>query len=69
MSKQIKVLVLPSDRSGVGKFRSIDPHLFLQSEHSNEFHIDINYEPPMNDINFYKNYDIVAFHRNIGNDY
>ena len=55
MSKQIKVLVLPSDRSGVGKFRSIDPHLFLQSEHSNEFHIDINYEPPMNDINFYKN--------------
>jgi glycosyltransferase involved in cell wall biosynthesis len=69
MSKQIKVLVLPSDRSGVGKFRSIDPHLFLQSEHSNEFHIDINYEPPMNDINFYKNYDIVAFHRNIGNDF
>jgi glycosyltransferase involved in cell wall biosynthesis len=69
MSKQIKVLVLPSDRSGVGKFRSIDPHLFLQSEHSSEFHIDINYEPPMNDINFYKNYDIVAFHRNIGNDF
>jgi len=69
MSKQIKVLVLPSDRSGVGKFRSIDPHLFLQSEHSNEFHIDINYEPPMNDINFYKNYDIVAFHRNISPDF
>ena len=69
MSKQIKVLVLPSDRSGVGKFRSIDPHLFLQSEHSSEFHIDINYEPPMNDINFYKNYDIVAFHRNISPDF
>jgi len=69
MSKQIKVLVLPSDRSGVGKFRSIDPHLFLQSEHSNEFHIDINYEPPMNDINFYKNYNIVAFHRNISTDF
>ena len=69
MSKQIKVLVLPSDRSGVGKFRSIDPHLFLQSEYPSEFHIDINYEPPMNDINFYKNYDIVAFHRNIGTDF
>lgn len=69
MSKQIKVLVLPSDRSGVGKFRSIDPHLFLQSEYSSEFHIDINYEPPMYDINFYKNYDIVAFHRNISTDF
>jgi hypothetical protein len=69
MSKQIKVLVLPSDRSGVGKFRSIDPHLFLQSEYSSEFHIDINYEPPMDDINFYKNYNIVAFHRNIGTDF
>jgi glycosyltransferase involved in cell wall biosynthesis len=69
MSKQIKVLVLPSDRSGVGKFRSIDPHLFLQSEYSSEFYIDINYEPPIDDINFYKNYDIVAFHRNIGTDF
>jgi glycosyltransferase involved in cell wall biosynthesis len=69
MSKQIKVLVLPSDRSGVGKFRSIDPHLFLQSEYPSEFHIDINYEPPMHDINFYKNYDIVAFHRNISTDF
>ena len=69
MSKQIKVLVLPSDRSGVGKFRSIDPHLFLQSEYSDEFYIDINYEPPINDINFYKNYNIVAFHRNISTDF
>ena len=29
MSK-IKVLVLPSDRTGVGKFRSVEPHIFLQ---------------------------------------
>ncbi len=31
MSK-IKVLVVPSDRTGVGKFRSVDPHIFLQTD-------------------------------------
>ena len=28
---QIKVLVLPSDVTGVGKFRSVDPHVMLQN--------------------------------------
>jgi glycosyltransferase involved in cell wall biosynthesis len=69
MSKQIKVLVLPSDKSGVGLFRSVNPHIFLQNEFPDEFYVDINYTPPMDDINFYKNYDIVAFHRNIGTDF
>ena len=32
MSK-IKVLVVPSDRTGVGKFRSVDPHIFLQKQY------------------------------------
>jgi intein/homing endonuclease len=67
--KQIKVLVIPSDRSGVSKFRSIDPHLFLQSEYPIDFHVDINYEPPMDDMNFWKDYEIVAFHRSIGHDF
>lgn len=67
--EKIKVLVLPSDKSGVGKFRSIDPHIFLQNEYGDEFYVDVNYEPPMNDLNFYKNYHIVAFHRNIGTDF
>jgi glycosyltransferase involved in cell wall biosynthesis len=69
MSKQIKVLVIPSDRSGVSKFRSIDPHLFLQSEYPVDFHVDINYEPPMDDMNFWKDYEIVAFHRSIGHNF
>lgn len=67
--KKIKVLVIPSDRSGVSKFRSIDPHLFLQSEYPIDFHVDINYEPPMDDMNFWKDYEIVAFHRSIGHDF
>ena len=68
MSK-IKVLVLPSDRTGVGKFRSVYPHVMLQNNHNNDFHVDIDYEPKVNDINYWKQYDIVHFHRSIGQDY
>ena len=68
MSK-IKVLVLPSDRTGVGKFRSVDPHIFLQNLYSEDFHVDIDYEPPMDNIDYWKQYQIVAFHRSIGQDF
>ena len=68
MSK-IRVLVLPSDKTGVGKFRSIDPHVMLQNNHSEDFHVDIDYEPKINDINYWKQYNIVHFHRTIGQDY
>jgi glycosyltransferase involved in cell wall biosynthesis len=68
MSK-IKVLVVPSDRTGVGKFRSVDPHVFLQNLYGNEFHVDIVYEPSYDDINFWKDYQIVVYHRSIGQDF
>ena len=41
----------------------------LQNNHSDDFHVDIDYDPKINDINYWKNYDIVHFHRSIGNDY
>ena len=68
MSK-IKVLVVPSDRTGVGKFRSVDPHIFLQNLYPEDFHVDIIYDAPMTDMNFWKNYQIVAFHRSISPDF
>jgi len=68
MSK-INVLVIPSDKSGVGKYRSIDPHVILQNQYPDDFHIDILFQVPMDDINFWKNYQIVHFHRTIGGDY
>ena len=68
MSK-IKVLVIPSDRTGVGKFRSVDPHIFLQKLYPNDFHVDIIYDVPMTDMNFWKEYQIVAFHRSINPDF
>jgi glycosyltransferase involved in cell wall biosynthesis len=65
MSK-INVLVLPSDTSGVGKFRSVDPHVKLQNLYPEDFHVDIDYQPKLNDINYWKKYQIVHFHRSIG---
>jgi glycosyltransferase involved in cell wall biosynthesis len=69
MSEKIKVLVLPSDRTGVGKFRSTDPHVYLQNMYPDEFHVDIDYDPKVEDINYWKQYQIVHVHRNIGNNY
>jgi hypothetical protein len=34
---KIKVLVLPSDKTGVGKFRSIDPHVRGENPYLKEF--------------------------------
>lgn len=67
MSK-IKVLVLPSDRTGVGKFRSVDPHIFLQKLYGEDFHVDIVFDLDFNDLNFWKQYNIVVYHRSIGQD-
>ena len=65
MSK-INVLVLPSDTSGVGRFRSVDPHIKLQNLYPNDFHVDIDYQPRLNDLNYWKKYQIVHFHRSVG---
>ena len=65
MSK-INVLVLPSDTSGVGKFRSVSPHIKLQNLYPEDFHIDIDYSPKVMDINYWKKYQIVHFHRSFG---
>jgi glycosyltransferase involved in cell wall biosynthesis len=65
MSK-INVLVLPSDTSGVGKYRSVDPHIKLQNLYPEDFHVDIDYQPKINDLNYWKKYQIVHFHRNFG---
>ena len=67
--EKINVLVLPSDTSGVGKFRSVDPHVKLQNMYPDEFYVDIDYQPRINDINYWKKYQIVHFHRTIGTDY
>jgi glycosyltransferase involved in cell wall biosynthesis len=67
--EKINVLVLPSDTSGVGKFRSVDPHVKLQNMYPDDFYVDIDYQPKVDDMNYWKKYQIVHFHRSIGQDY
>ena len=66
MSK-IKVLVLPSDRTGVSKFRSVEPHMKLQELYNEDFHVDIipagTLDFSWEDDSFLKNYQIIHFHR------
>jgi glycosyltransferase involved in cell wall biosynthesis len=69
MKEKINVLVLPSDTTGVGKFRSVDPHTFLQDLYTDDFHVDIDYQPKIDDLNYWKKYQIVHVHRSIGYDY
>lgn len=65
MSK-IKILVVPSDRTGVSYFRSTVPHIKLEEYYPKEFHIDIDYEPELNNDKFLKQYDIIHYHRTLG---
>ena len=64
--KKLKVLVVPSDRTGVGSFRSINPHLALENNYPDEFMVHIDYEPDLNDDTFLKQYDIIHYHRTLG---
>ena len=60
---------MPSDRTGVSKFRSVDPHIYLQKMYPDEFWIDIVYDPPYHDDNWWKKFDLIHYHRSIGPDY
>ena len=60
MSK-IRILAIPSDSHGVGKFRILDPYTFIGDNHSDDIHVDIVFDVPNQD-NYFTNYDIVVFH-------
>jgi glycosyltransferase involved in cell wall biosynthesis len=60
MSK-IKILAIPSDKHGVGKFRMMDPYTFIGNNYQDEVHVDITYNADNND-EYFKDYNIVVFH-------
>ena len=60
MSK-IKILAIPSDKFGVGKFRILDPFRYIGDNYSDEIHVDISFNPEDND-DFFKDYNVVVFH-------
>jgi len=64
-----KILVVPSDRTGVSKFRSIDPHINLQKMYPDEFWVDVDYTTRLEDETWLKQYDLVHYHRSLGGDF
>lgn len=67
MNKKIKILVIPSDKSGCGFFRSLQPHLYLNDHYSDLFDIDITYEIPKIPYleKFFTQYDVIHIHKQL----
>lgn len=64
--KRIKLLIVPSDNQGVGHFRSIWPAQSISKYHSDEFDVEINLQPNVDNIEYLKQFDIIHFHRHFG---
>jgi glycosyltransferase involved in cell wall biosynthesis len=60
MSK-IKILAVPPDRYGVGKFRMLDPFKYIGDNHSEDVHVDLVFNLENRD-ELFEGYDIVIFH-------
>ena len=60
MSK-IRILAIPSDKHGVGKFRIMDPFIFIGEKNTDDVHVDISFNADDRD-EYFLNYDIVVFH-------
>ena len=68
MNKKIRMLVIPSDTCGVGRFRSVSPHTYIAEHYKDEFDIDIMYinDIPVGDLeNFFKQYDLIHIHKQL----
>ena len=65
MDKKIKVLVVPSDKFGVGLYRSVSPHTMLNTMYGNEFDVEIEYTPNWADLESLRKYDIIHFHKGL----
>ena len=59
------ILVIPSDRTGVGYFRSTKPHIYLEKMYPDLFRIDIDYDTVLTEESV-KRYDLIHYHRTIG---
>lgn len=67
MSNKINILVIPSDKSGCGYFRSKNPHEYLANAYKNIFNVDIQYSLSKEDIlnESFSKYDIVHIHKQL----
>jgi len=65
MSK-IRILAIPPDIHGVGKYRILNPYTYIQENYPDDFHIDIKSNVEDND-NEFTDYDIIVLHSFVHN--
>lgn len=67
MNKNVKrMLLCPSDLAGVGHFRSIWLAQQIDKAFSDDFYVEINPQPDWNDRDYFKSFDLIHFHRQLG---
>jgi glycosyltransferase involved in cell wall biosynthesis len=63
---KIKMLVIPSDHTGCGYFRSLNPHQYIAEHYADEFDVDIVYQMPNGNLEeFLKQYDLIHIHKQL----
>jgi len=65
-NRKIRVLMVPSDSHGVGHWRNIWPAQSLEKHYGEEFEIEINLGPNVENLAYLKQFDIIHFHRALG---
>jgi len=65
--KRIKrILIAPSDLAGVGHYRSIWLAQQMDKNFSDDFYVEINPQPDFKDLDYFKSFDLIHFHRQLG---
>ena len=60
------MLVIPSDKTGCGYFRSLNPHQYIAEHYADEFDVDIVYQMPNGNLEeFLKQYDLIHIHKQL----
>jgi len=62
MDNKIKLLVVTPNKSGVGYYRSINPHVYMDEFYSDKIEISIIEQFNVDDPNFGIGYDMIHFH-------
>lgn len=65
---KIKVLAVPSDRTGCGFFRVLRPHTKMNELFSDEVEVDIKYDFDWSNLDDISQYDIIFFHKGVYRD-
>ena len=63
---KIKILLVPSDLAGVGHYRNIWPGQEINKKFGDRFKIEIDHTPDFNNVDFFAQFDIIHFHRQLG---